>query len=171
MSKSGKRVGPAKSPTGLSEKQTEEHINEAKVQCKNVMKNYSPKTHRQNEAVKTSLSRLHQIYHAFKPLPPETAVKCRRELGLFFVESGLVSILCEIAMDYLNSGCLDADGKQDVGVFSAMQDALLVLVNYSDSTAEISDVEAQVAGFLESVGEQLKKLHVKLSTGKPATLV
>ncbi|XP_064596636.1 uncharacterized protein LOC135463305 [Liolophura sinensis] len=174
MSRSSKKNGyksPAKSPTSLTESQMEEQIKEAKLQCKNLIKNYSPKTHRHNDEVKTSITRLNKIYNVFKPLPPETATKCRRAIGLFFVDNDLVPILCEIVIDYLKTGWLDAEGKQDVSLFSTMHEAVLILVNYSDSSVEISDCEADVPGFFECVGEQLKNLHVKLSTGKPATLL
>lgn len=154
-----------------SEENIQTKIEHGKLLAKEVVEIYTFDTHRNNPAVRKNLLELKKVYFSFRSLSPEKATKSRRELGMFFVDSGLVSILCEITKDYLTTGWLDEDGKQDIKVFYRLYNAFIILFNYSDSTPAISDACSAVPGFLEFIREQLITFHKKLTSEETFTKV
>ncbi|XP_064597655.1 uncharacterized protein LOC135464094 [Liolophura sinensis] len=148
----------------VSEEKIQAKIEEGKLLAKEVVENYTFDTHRDNPVVRKNLLELKKIYFSFSRLSPEKATKSRRELGTFFVDSGLVPILCEIVRDYLTTGWLNDDGKQDMKIFYRLYNAFIILFNYSDSTPAIPEACSAVPGFFEFIREQLVTFHKKLTS-------
>ncbi|KAL3892318.1 hypothetical protein ACJMK2_004534, partial [Sinanodonta woodiana] len=85
--------------------------------------------------------------------------KYQCKAGQSLSKSKSISVLCKVIMECLKKGYRNEDGKTDTHKFTVLTESLLTLMNYSDCTPEVTKDIAGEPNFLETIKENLKKLH------------